>query len=208
MCMCGPLPQLALPRVSWGPGYGFTARSPAEIHSKIGGSVDPGLGRRCDPWSLSPAGTRSVTIFPLPGCQLMMPKSSSQVTAQGVQVHGHRLPLQVLVGLVQRPEHLYPSGGCSRGARLRPCPNPDQGPRASSQGSEDPRAEAPPWGPRPETRGAFASSRKHPGPLQAPAIAPLCTADLPRCQGLGKFTLFLIIQAMCARWENYLQLFH
>lgn len=189
-----------------GPGHGFAARSPAEHPQQNRRAADPGLGRRLRPLvPLVPRGSCCVTIFPLPGRRVDDAKEFVTGDGLGVQVHGHRLPLQVLVGLVQRPEYLHQGGATHAGLRGRaPGPNPAPGPPCKltgplkTHGQKSGLGPALPW----RHAGAFASPRQYPGPRQAPCDRSSVHSGQLLCQSPGKFPLFLIIQVMCARWEK------
>lgn len=190
-CACaGPSPNQTTEGLPRGPGHAFTPRSPAEQPQRNQPAADPGLGRLLRPLvPLAPRGPRSVTIFPFPGRWVDDAKEFVTGDGLGVQVHGHRLPFQVLVGLVQRPEHLQRRGATYTGLRGRtPCPHPMPGSLCELSGPLKTHGQKPSRGPASPWRhaGVFASPRQHPGHAGHPEISPLCaqwTAALP---GPGK----------------------
>lgn len=63
------------------------------------------------PRAAHPRTPAPVTVFPFPGRRIDDAKELIAGDSLGVQVHGDWLPLQVLVGLVERSENLGKVGG-------------------------------------------------------------------------------------------------
>lgn len=134
----------------------FSAWSPGK-----GRGPRPGMpaGDPCPPRPIGDP--TALTVFPLPGGRVDDAEELVTGDGLGVQVHGHRLPLQVLIRLVQRLEDLRQGGGRSL--------------RAMS------RAHALCQSPRPVEEGGFlCGPRQHPCSGPAP-IWPNITLGVAKC---------------------------